>query len=173
MIPWEGLAQPWLSGFRSCLVAVLCLGKPKLHFSGCSHTLRSLGKQHSQGRGKGKKQAKRRGVKKKREIKRSEKEMGGEKVGEMEGEKRGGIKGTRRKIPVEVNNVQAWGRVTGYFLKINNRAGCLDNECDPGKSTFLLGKAPAFLSPLLVVRSCNTVSRCQAATEQNGQEMMK
>lgn len=50
-----------------------------------------------------------------------------EEGGEIGGKKRGGEKGTRGKIPVEVNNVQAWGRVRGYFLKINNKAGCLDN----------------------------------------------
>lgn len=78
MIPWEGLAQLWLSGFRSCLVAVLCLGKPKLQFSGCSHTLCSLSKQHSQGRGKGKKSGKR-GKKKEGDKKKGKRNKGGEK----------------------------------------------------------------------------------------------
>lgn len=64
--------------------------------------------------------------------------MRGEKVGgkgnkwggkgrEMRWEKRGGNKGRNSKTLVEVNNVQAKGRVTGHFLKTNNRAGCLDN----------------------------------------------
>lgn len=127
-------------------MAVLCLGKPKLHFSGCSHILRSLSKRHSQGRGKGKKQGENRGGgsgeeecdKKKGKRNGGCKEMGGEKVGgklkkwgemgvKMGWEKTGGNKGESGKTPEELNNVQAWGRVTGYSPKIRNRAGCLGN----------------------------------------------